>query len=246
MEKFIKKNSSPFKNQLFCEALGLKELGKRAGAVGVPKVFKVNQEEIILEKIHAKPFNVEGQKKLGQGLARIHQDYGDYFGYEEDNYIGLNPQINSPSPNWGTFFLRQRLGIQVEFMQDQELQSQFREILERKAQAIVEFLNDSSPRPSPLHGDLWSGNALYDEEKAWLIDPAFYFGHREADLAMTEMFGGFSNDFYESYDEELPRSEGYERRKTVYNLYHYLNHFNLFGSSYLFQVKKGFNFLQQI
>lgn len=244
METFIKKNSSRFPDQLLREAQGLKELEKRADSLCVPRVFEVDEKRLVTQKVAALPFTEDGHKKLGIGLARLHKKIHQSFGHENDNYIGLNPQINGKDENWGRFFLQKRLFAQVDLIQDHKLQESFRSILEKQSGAIVDFLNNHSPSPSPLHGDLWSGNALFDGKNAWLIDPAFYFGDREVDLAMTGMFGGFSQAFYNAYNGEFPQAPGHQQRKVVYNLYHYLNHFNLFGTGYLNGVKSGFTLVE--
>lgn len=246
METFIKKNSSRFPDQLLREAQGLAELEKRADNICVPKVLEVDEERLVMLKVTAVSFTEDGHKKLGKGLACLHKNFHNRFGLEHGNYIGLNPQINGLEDNWGRFFLEKRLVKQVDFIQDQQLQKNLSSILKKKSHQIIDFLNAHSPRPSPVHGDLWSGNALFDGENPWLIDPAFYFGDREVDLAMTEMFGGFSLAFYDAYNGEFPLSPGYARRKVVYNLYHYLNHYNLFGSSYLSGVENDLNLIKDL
>jgi protein-ribulosamine 3-kinase len=159
---------------------------------------------------------------LGRMLAKLHRATGPRFGWARDNYVGLSPQLNTWHDNWAAFFLDCRLRPQA-------------------AKAGVELpslklLERHRPQPSLLHGDLWSGNAGFTAEGPVVFDPAVYYGDREADLAMTELFGGFPRAFYAAYDEVFPLEPGYERRKHLYNLYHLLNHLNLFGGGYRGQV----------
>jgi len=111
-------------------------------------------------------------------------------------------------------------------------------------QALINFLNDHCEHASMVHGDLWSGNVLFDRDSVWLIDPAIYYGDREVDLAMTEMFGGFTHEFYQFYNNTYPISNTYQQKKIIYNLYHYLNHFNLFGDRYLPACEQGFKTIE--
>lgn len=246
MRLFTKQNNSGFKNHLVCEVAGLRRLQKYAKDMKIPAVYNVSEERIEMERVNTRPFDREGIKKLGRGLAQIHKNKSGYYGLEEDNFIGLNPQQNRPRENWGLFFWEERLLYQTKLIAAPKVESAFLGVLNRKKREIVDFLNDHKPYASPLHGDLWSGNALYDGSDPWLIDPAFYFGDREADIAMTRMFGGFGEEFYQAYEEIIPLSPGHEEREIVYNLYHYLNHFNLFGNSYCSKVKEGFAFIEEL
>jgi fructosamine-3-kinase len=247
MNYFLKPNKSAYSDQLQKEAQGLAHLAQYAPIeLKLPKVVDVDEKTLKLEQISSCPFNQIGFQKLAKGLAKLHQEKGTEFGLDEDNYIGLNPQINVHSKNWGEFFLKQRLCLQVDFIQDSQQREQFQSILQKHTGELLDFLNQHTPHPSPVHGDLWSGNILFDGENPWLIDPAFYFADREVDIAMTQMFGGFSKDFYQSYNEAYPLKAGYEKRFVIYNLYHYLNHYNLFGSSYLSQCKMGFELISKL
>lgn len=246
MDLFKKRNSSPFSDQLLCEAKGLESLRALDTPLSAPSPIKVSETLLVTEKIDARPFDDQGWKKLGEGLAVLHRHRGESFGLDYDNYIGLNPQINSPSQDWGEFFLKNRLGIQIEFMADSQMQERLLRELDLAAPKLRELLNSHGPGPAPLHGDLWAGNVLYDGENPWLIDPAFYWGDREADIAMSEMFGTFGEEFYKAYNASYEMDAGYSKRKVVYNLYHYLNHYNLFGSSYLGAVNEGFEFIKGI
>jgi fructosamine-3-kinase len=165
---------------------------------------------------------------LGRMLAESHKGAGPRFGWQRDNYIGSTRQANGWMDDWGRFWLERRLRPQVEAARAAgfEVEMPSLEILERHA-----------PQPSLLHGDLWSGNVGFTPGGPAVFDPAVYYGDREADLAMTELFGGFPPEFYDAYRKTLPLADGYERRKHLYNLYHLLNHLNLFGAGYLGQVK---------
>ena len=163
---------------------------------------------------------------LGRMLAALHGRQGERFGWARDNYIGSTPQQNGTHESWAEFWREQRLGPQLA-------------LARRNGYELdpppVGLLDSHRPQPSLLHGDLWSGNAGFLAGGApVLFDPAVYYGDREADLAMTELFGGFPREFYSAYG---PLPAGYETRKHLYNLYHLLNHLNLFGGGYLGQVK---------
>lgn len=240
-----KKNESRYADSLFREAEGLELLRDAitmAGISGirVPEVYSVSESQ--LEMTGIVPFRQSDTllKKLGQGLARIHELPQNCYGFHRDNYIGLNPQRNRESDDWGEFFLAYRLGYQVEMISDDRVRDQFSKVLESKGKVLAEWLNEHGSAPGLLHGDLWSGNVMFDENSSWLIDPAVYFGDPEADLAMTEMFGGFSAPFYQAYDEVRPRTAQYGRKREIYNLYHFLNHYNLFGGWYLGPCEKTF------
>lgn len=240
---FRKANMSSFLDALECEAEGLELLQAAVSkiscpSVAVPEVISVSSEELILPEIHASTATPTLMAALGEGLARLHQLPQRQYGFSHDNYIGLSPQKNRWSDNWGEFFLHDRLGYQVSRIKNALVRKEFEQVLARKGGALVAFLNRYCEQPSLLHGDLWAGNALFDEQKAWLIDPAVYYGDREADLAMTEFFGGFSVDFYRAYDQVWPRGAAYKVKKDIYNLYHALNHYNLFGGGYLGQCRQ--------
>jgi fructosamine-3-kinase len=176
-------------------------------------------------------------EKLGAELAALHRfNPGDRFGWHRNNTIGSTPQINDWHDNWVEFFANQRLGYQFQlatarggrFSGQQRLLAKLPEILNHR------------PKPSIVHGDLWGGNAGFTASGVPVIfDPATYWGDREVDLAMTELFGGFPRAFYAGYESVYPLTAGYQQRKVVYNLYHLLNHYNLFGSSYESQANRA-------
>ena len=159
-------------------------------------------------------------------LAALHRSTNDRFGWATDNWIGLSPQANGWSDDWAEFFLEKRLKPQAA-----------RCGLLGELPDVHRILEGHRPQASLLHGDLWSGNAGFTPLGPVLYDPAVYYGDRECDLAMTELFGGFPEQFYSTYRAEFPVVDGYERRKHLYNLYHLLNHLNIFGGGYLTQVR---------
>lgn len=240
MDVFIKQNQSSYKDQLICEARGLEELRKRATTLKIPRVLEVTEDRLALERVESQPFSESAWTKLGAGLAELHQETSEAFGLDCHNYIGLNPQYNAVCHNWGEFFVKYRLNKQVEMIKDSALRQRCHRILREKSSRLSGYLNAHSPAASPVHGDLWSGNVLWDGNDVWLIDPAFYFGDREVDIAMTKMFGGFGPAFYLAYNGRLNLPQGNQERSNIYNLYHCLNHYNLFGKAYLSAVEAGF------
>ncbi|WP_395376010.1 fructosamine kinase family protein [Marinicella sp. W31] len=223
---------------LIREADGLARLSRHILAVPdcrlrTPRVELVDEQLLHLEYIESVVPTDQHMQLLGKGLATFHQPTEESFGLEKNNFIGLSRQHNTWSDDWGRFFVEYRLQYQIECIKNLEIREDFCQFLESHRIQLVEFLNRSNPQSSLLHGDLWSGNVLFDDNHVWLIDPATYYGDREVDLAMTEMFGGFSEAFYKAYDMCFPRSTDYHHKKVIYNLYHYLNHYNLFGSGYL-------------
>lgn len=238
MELFRKHNTTGFSDSLQREADGLRLLSEAleeldCPRLAVPQVISVTDTELVLPAIRSAPATTELMTALGEGLAKIHRKAYPRYGLDRDNYIGLSPQRNGWSEDWGRFFLNNRLSEQIGMIRDPAVRDQFRQVLDDKGSALVAFLDTSCDHPSLLHGDLWSGNALFDGQTAWLIDPAVYYGDREADLAMTEFFGGFTQAFYQAYDKLWPRTADYPRKRDIYNLYHALNHYNLFGRGYL-------------
>ena len=165
-------------------------------------------------------------------VAALHRQAGPRFGWHRDNWIGRSPQANGWMDDWNGFWWTRRLEPQL-----------------RRAGLDADFLRhalrDHRPVPSLLHGDLWSGNAGFIDEGPIVFDPAVYYGDREADLAMTELFGGFAPEFYAAYENELPLDEGYGWRKHLYNAYHLLNHLNLFGGGYRAQVEATLGLLRR-
>lgn len=215
------------------------ELLRSAGALRIPKVLAQSEASaerpafIVLEWLDTGSKSAVSAAILGTGLAALHQVAGSAFGLDHDNFIGANPQSNQLNDNWLTFFRERRLAFQMELTRrNGYLPPQRARLLEKLLVRLGDWL-PADPLVSLLHGDLWGGNwlALASGEPA-LIDPAIYYGHREADLAFTELFGGFPSAFYTAYQAAWPLDPGYEERKDLYNLYHLLNHLNLFGEGY--------------
>ena len=222
------------------EAEGLESLGA-AGGVAVPGVLDVGCEGdtawLALEWIELSGRTAAAQRRLGRQLATQHRATAKTFGWHRHNTIGATPQRNTPSDNWLDFYRSERLGLQLELARQNGLPRQLLTKGRQVAERLESFFMEYRPEASLLHGDLWSGNWGADAGGTpYIFDPAVYHGDREADLAMTRLFGGFGREFYAAYEEEWPLARGWERRIDLYNLYHLLNHFNLFGAGYLGQV----------
>jgi len=176
---------------------------------------------------------------LGEQLATLHQVTGERFGWTVDNYIGTTPQANTQSDDWAAFWRQCRLGPQLEMAHAAgigvRLLDRGRLLLER----LEQLLDGHRPAASLLHGDLWGGNAAFTPAgQPVIFDPASYYGDRETDIAMTELFGGFDTAFYNAYQSVSPLPDGYPVRRELYNLYHLLNHLNLFGAGYLSRCER--------
>lgn len=238
---FFLKSGAVSKTYL-CEANGLKELAK-PGVIRTARVISAGSNYILTEYIENGVPSSRFYEDFGRKFARMHRYKGDQYGFYEDNYIGLNPQLNIPSEkeknNWAAFFFNKRLLYQYKLAgQNGYITSRLRSGFCRLESGIEAALKDSTEPPALLHGDLWAGNYLCDKKgNAVLIDPAVYYGHREADLAMTKIFGGFPPAFYAAYMEEYRLADGWEYRESMYKLYHILNHLNLFGRSYLAEAE---------
>jgi len=171
---------------------------------------------------------------LGEQLAELHSVTNRYFGWSHDNFIGTTPQQNDESENWTDFWRNQRLKPQFAMARSAGFSGRLYERGERLLARLDHLLQDHAPSASLLHGDLWAGNKAFTTSgQPVIFDPASYFGDRETDIAMTELFGGFGQEFYSAYQAHSPLPDGYPLRRELYNLYHMLNHLNLFGSAYL-------------
>jgi len=176
--------------------------------------------------------------EMGRLLAHLHRTTGPRFGWKRDNTIGSTPQLNAWTDRWVDFLRDQRLGYQLQLAAQQDYGTRLQSKGERLRAGLDAFFSAYQPVPSLLHGDLWGGNAGYlTSGEPVVFDPAVYYGDREADLAMTELFGGFGADFHAAYREAWPLDPGYGTRKTLYNLYHILNHAHLFGGGYVGQAQ---------
>jgi len=233
----IKINEHSPADMFIKEAHGLKELQK-ANAIKVPEVILYDEGFVLLEFITSVTKKKNFFEEFGRKFALLHKFKADEFGFYEDNYIGSTPQINindeTTKKNWTSFYFKKRLLYQFKLAEKNGYaDSRLRDAFIKTEDNIESILEGSDEMPTLLHGDLWSGNYMTDENgNACLIDPAVYYGHREADLAMTKLFGGFSQLFYDSYNESFPLREGWKYRENIYMLYHVLNHLNLFGSGY--------------
>jgi fructosamine-3-kinase len=225
------------KEMHYTEANGLNEL-KTANSIRIPRVVKVNDEFLILEFIESAPKCNNFSEKFGKQFAELHRMQSHMFGYFEDNFIGSTKQINIPqNNNWIEFYFENRLMYQFRLAEKNGYSTkELHQGIQHIEKNIHKILSGSEESPTLLHGDLWGGNYITDQSgNPCLIDPAVYFGHREADLAMTKLFGGFDSSFYSAYNEEYPLKEGWGYRENIYKLYHVLNHLNLFGSGYFSQ-----------
>lgn len=238
---FVKLNRADRLQMFAAEAAGLAELAA-SHTLQVPQVLGYGSYQqysyLLLNFVDMTVLRGNSVQLLGQQLAQLHGQPKPYFGWSQDNTIGSTAQINTPEQGWCAFWQQQRLGKQLQFAARQGYAGALQSQGEKLLQQLPYFFSDYQPQPCLLHGDLWSGNAAADRQGNPLIfDPACYYGDRETDIAMTELFGGFAQDFYAAYQAEYPLDVGYSTRKTLYNLYHILNHLNLFGSGYLGQAK---------
>lgn len=224
-----------------CEAKGLSALAA-AGAIRTPEVLAVGDGALVLEAIIPGPRRPDFFEVFGRRFARLHSRQGPFFGFDGDNFIGSTAQRNTPvgaGDDWPGFFVERRLRFQVELAERNGHGSELRECLESGEAHIREIIGAAAEPPSLLHGDLWGGNYMVDDRGSpCLIDPAVYYGHREADLAMTRLFGGFPPPFYAAYTEAWPLEPGHAERLPLYQLYHLLNHLNLFGGAYYRQCRQ--------
>lgn len=239
----LKLNAADRVEMFRAEALGLAELAA-AEALDVPRVLAVGRTDerayLALEWIEPGPRSTAAEAALGRGLAAQHGRTAARFGWGRDNTIGATPQRNEWTGDWLEFWRDHRLGPQLELAASNGLPRASRDSGARLLDGLERVLGDHAPAPSLLHGDLWGGNWLAARDgRPYLLDPAVYYGDREADLAMTRLFGGFGTAFYDAYETAWPLPSGAERRAELYALYHLLNHFNLFGAGYLGAVARS-------
>jgi len=239
---FVKLNSAHKLPMFKAETLGLKAI-RATQTIRAPEPIACGvdhkQSWLALEFIALLDHgSSSADARLGESLAAMHRSSSDAFGWERDNTIGSTPQLNSWTQDWLTFLRQYRFGPQLEWARAAGLPTTITDRAEKLIEALPGLFTDYRPQPSLLHGDLWSGNRGTDSSGSPVIfDPAVYYGDREADIAMTELFGGITAQFYQAYKDTWPLDPGYGTRRELYNLYHVLNHFNLFGGSYAGQVQ---------
>lgn len=241
---FVKANQRAPAGMFAAEARGLDWL-REARALRIPNVIVVSEPAdrvgyLVLEYLEAGKPGPHFDEAFARGLAKLHRAGAAEFGFSHDNYIGSLPQSNEPAPSWAEFYVTRRLLPQLERAAASGRASySMRRGFERLFGAMPELVGAPEP-PSRLHGDLWGGN-LYvaDNGEPCLIDPAVYAGHREVDLAMMRLFGGFSERVFAAYHEAYPLAPGAEERVALYQLYPLLVHVNLFGGSYVSSVERA-------
>jgi protein-ribulosamine 3-kinase len=237
---FVKLNQAAYRDMFEAEAEGLAEIAaSRSIGVPAPLCHGVAGAEAFLAMTYLELGGSGAAEQLGRDLARMHRcTPRARFGWQRDNTIGSTPQPNTPCDDWVRFWQQRRLGHQLALAAGNGAGRELRRRGEQLLAEVPAFFTDYRPAASLLHGDLWSGNYAYTRSgQPVIFDPAVYFGDRETDLAMTELFGGFPAGFYAAYHEAYPLDAGYGVRKSLYNLYHILNHFNLFGGGYLGQAQ---------
>jgi len=236
--RFVKTNAGAAPDMFEREAEGLAALAE-TGALRVPSGALAGEAAgerfLTMEAIETGRPRSSFDAGFGRRLAEMHRSSASSrYGFDHDNYIGSTPQPNSWTEDWVEFFGRHRLGHQLDLARRRGLvDGELSRLADRLLGRLSDLLTQPEEPPCLLHGDLWSGNYMVDSAgEPVLIDPACYYGQREADLAMTELFGGFGPDFYDAYREAWPIPAGSFERTKIYKLYHLLNHLNLFGGSY--------------
>jgi len=231
---FVKTNQAGQKAMFEAESRGLQEMAS-SNTIRVPEsvCFGDDQKQSYIVLEYLDMAGRADQQVLGEQLAAMHRVTAEQFGWEINNTIGATYQPNDWTKNWLDFWSGQRLGFQLRLAQKNGYGGELQTLGEKLLLEMPKLFSDREIKPSMLHGDLWGGNvAGLKDGTPVIFDPAFYYGDREADIAMTYVFGGFSPDFYASYQNAFPLDEGFAVRKTFYNIYHIINHLNLFGGGY--------------
>lgn len=239
---FVKWNELDFEDMFEKEARGLEEL-RTANTIRVPQVLAVgNIEEkafMVQEFLEKTPLEASSSKQLGEQLAQMHRLAHEFHGFHEPNYIGKLQQKNESSESWVDFFISNRLNVQLGLaIYNKEVDEPFVGDMKSFLNKLPEIMPDS--KASLLHGDLWNGNVMNTQNGPAIFDPAVYYGAREMDIAMTRLFGGFDNVFYDAYQANYPLGNHFEDLIDIYNLYPLMVHVNIFGanSGYLGMVKR--------
>ena len=238
---FIKTGPVSALSMFEAEADGLEEL-RKAGAFRVPEVISCGVSDgrsyIALERLSLQRPDALIETRFGEQLANLHHHTAERFGWFRDNTIGLTLQINSRSDDWLSFFREHRLQFQIDLAVTNGFSDELAEPGSRLAERLADLFVGYEPVASLLHGDLWGGNWGCADAEPVTFDPAVYYGDRETDIAMTKLFGGFGPAFYAAYEASWPLEPGHEQRLKLYQLYHVLNHLNIFGRSYLARAKQ--------
>ena len=231
---FLKWNQRTPKKMFETEAMGLQLLASAKSGLIVPHVFLVGDDFLLLE--YLEEHNFGNSYVFGSQLAKLHKKSNELFGLDHANYIGRLPQSNKYHPDWLEFFVRERIEPQVKMAIDAgKLDAHFHQIFDR----VMNYTYVMFPEEPPalLHGDLWAGNYMFTAKgETAIYDPAVYFGHREMDIAMSMLFGGFDKEFYHGYTDFYPLEKGFEERQKLCQLYPILVHANLFGGQYISQA----------
>ena len=236
---FLKLNAARQHAMFIAEAAGLQAIAA-TNTLRVPQVITHGASEGIsfLVMEHLPLGGRNNAKLLGEQLAALHRNTADRYGFAQDNFIGTTPQPNAWTDDWLDFWREQRLGFQLRLAANNGYDGELQRLGEKLMDALPVFFDGYTPQPSLLHGDLWGGNhGFLADGTPVIFDPASYFGDRECDLAMTELFGGYPAEFYAGYQAAWPLDAGYAQRRELYNLYHILNHANLFGGAYIRQAE---------
>ncbi|MDR2189166.1 MAG: fructosamine kinase family protein [Azonexus sp.] len=240
--RFTKSAAASDLSRLLAEQAGLAAL-RASGAIRVPEVYACGlvdgRAALASEFLDLRGLDRASGSRLGEQLAALHRHLGPAFGFAQDNWIGGSPQQNGWHDEWPHFFAQRRLRPQFQWAaargMAQKLAAEGETLIER----LAGLFTDYRPPPSLLHGDLWNGNtAALPDGAPVIFDPAVYYGDRETDLAMMELFGGFPDACFAAYRAAWPLAPGYQTRRTLYQLYHVLNHYNLFGGGYLGQARR--------
>ena len=233
---FVKTGPVTVLDMFEAEAEGLRELAA-AGEIRVPEVLDCGIESgnafIAIERLHFERASSQTETLLGEQLAALHRHTKMQHGWHRDNTIGLTPQHNPWTEDWVSFFREHRLRFQLELAASKGYSRDVQEPGRRLLAELPRFFEGHEPQASLCHGDLWSGNWGVADGVPVIFDPAIYYGDRESDIAMTMLFGGFGRNFYRAYERSWPMASGSEDRLKLYQLYHVLNHLNLFGTGYL-------------
>lgn len=235
---FIKLNDKSRLKQFEAEAYSLSKI-KQLNTISCPDVITsgttLDKSYLVLEYLPINHANTKNWLLFGKQLAQMHQQSSHgQFGWQHDNFIGNTLQPNDWRSNWRTFFAEQRIGWQLQLLSEKSIKlGDIEYIITTCHDALLHH----QVSPCLVHGDLWQGNVGFTEEGVYIFDPACYFGDREVDIAMTELFGHMPDEFYQGYQEIYPLEKGYEKRKLIYNFYHTLNHANLFAGIYIEQSK---------